>query len=121
MDLFREWKDIVEYNETKEARDMQALLRKAVPYLRSVGYDLDLDGSFLSKEHHGSDGWRLAGQLVVREREENNTVAPNARSVVQWVEAATGMHGSAQKRSEGPGTNRSGEPLATWVVDISQS
>ncbi len=120
MDLHSEWKDIVDENLTRETRDFQALLRKAVPYLKSVGYDLLIDDhrTFLSKEHHGSDGWRIAGQIVVREREENNVQASNPRRVAEWVDQAIGIMGSAKKVSEGPEKDRSGQPLATWIVDL---
>jgi hypothetical protein len=123
MDLYGEWRDIVQYNETKESRDFQALLRKAVPYLKSVGYDLLIDDrrTFLSKEHHGSDGWRIAGQIIIKEREENNVQASDPRRVVGWVDSAIGVYGSASKLSEGPEKDRSGQPLTTWLVDLTQS
>lgn len=120
MDLHSEWRDIVDYNETKEHRDFQALLKKMVPYFKSVGYDLLIDDrrTFISKEHHGSDGWRIAGQLVIRDREENVTQTVDPDRVSMWVDEAIDTRGRAVLDSRGPQKGRNGDPLSTWVVDI---
>jgi hypothetical protein len=120
-DLRSEWKDIVQKHEKAEQEEFDALIKKAVPYLKSVGYDLVLKDSYLGKKNSGSDGTRMTGQIVVKEREENNTQAKDGRGVSRWLEEALGLYGSAKKQSEGPEKSRSGEPLITWVVDLDES
>ncbi len=110
MDFYAEWKDIVRRHELAEAKDMDALLKTCVNYLKSVGYDLDLSKSYLAKEYHGSDGARIVGSLWLTERPENNVKAEKASQVEMWVNEALQMHGSARNR--GP---------YTWEVDISGS
>lgn len=109
MDLWREWKNIVEKHEDAEGRDMQALLKELVNYMRSVGYDLDVSKSHLGKEWHGSDRWRLSGQLVITEREENTVKGETPQQVAGWIEEATGIRGTARKLQG-----------YTWMVDISE-
>ena len=110
LNLFGEWRAVVTKHEEAERQELQALLRKLVPYLGSVGYDLDLQKSYLSKDYHGSDGLRIEGFLYVTERPENNTKATKPEQVATWIEAATGMHGGAR--------HLQGD---SWVVDISDS
>lgn len=120
MNLYREWRDMVNKADRDLRQEFSELLKKAVPYLKSVGYDLDVSKSYLDKEPRGSDGDRLIGMLYVTEREENNVVAPNAESVRRWVDEALGLWGRPRKVSEGPGTNRAGQPLASWEVDLGE-
>lgn len=120
-DLRRQWSDVVDRHAKALAKDLEDILRSAVPYLKSVGYDLDLKKSYLSVEQHGSDPDRMSGMLTITEREENNTQAIDAQSVKRWVAEATGIYGFPRKVSEGPEKGRDGRPLATWVVDIDES
>lgn len=101
MDLFAKWRQIVEKHEKAEQDDLEKLLKSAVPYLKSVGYDLDLKHSWLGKQWGGSDGWKWTGNLRISERKENTTQAPNADSVRKWVSQALDLHGFPQKISEG--------------------
>jgi len=119
MDLHEEWRQIVDSHASAESRELFRLLQKTTDYLHSVGMDLVTDKSYISKRYHGSDGYRLEGQLVVKERDENTTSSPDARSAARWVEIAIGVHGSARLLKEGPEVNRSGEKVKTWLVDIS--
>lgn len=119
MDFFQEWKDIVDKNEEAVYKDFDALLKKAVPYLRSVGYDLILNKSYLARRHRGSDGWGIEGTLVIKEREENNVQSPNTDSVKKWINEALDLSSSVRKLQEGPDKDRYGDPLVTWEVDIS--
>jgi len=110
MDVHAEWADIIRKHAKAEQDDMDALLKKMVPYLKSVGYDLDVSKSYLGKEQHGSDGNRRRGALVITERAENAAKADSPQKVVRWVASATGLHGSA-KRIDGD----------TWLVDIDEN
>lgn len=110
MDVQQEWEDIVRKHAKAEQDDMDALLKKMVPYLKSVGYDLDVSKSYLGKEMHGSDGNRRRGALVITERKENTVKMESPAKVAQWVASATGLHGSA-KRIDGD----------TWLVDIDEN
>lgn len=121
MDFREEWKDILDRHEDAMNADFMALLKKAVPYLKSVGYDLIVTKCYLGKEHHGSDGWRMSGEIVVKEREENTFQADDGRKVSEWIQRALGISGYARKIQEGPDKDRYGEPLKTWSVDISES
>jgi hypothetical protein len=121
FDLYEEWREITDKHEKAQQQEYTALLKKAGMYLKSVGYDMDEHRSYISKQYAGSDGTRLAGQLMITEREENNTVARNGQAVARWVADALGVHGSAQLIKTLPETNRSGEPLKIWLVDITAS
>lgn len=120
-DLRNEWREIVDKHDDAMHKDFEGLLKKAVPYLKSVGYDLDLNRSYLGVEARGSDGKRMAGMLTITEREENTVQARDAQVVKRWMDAALGISGFPRKIGEGPEKGRSGEPLATWVVDIDES
>jgi hypothetical protein len=108
LDVHSKWQDIVMKHEAAESHDFKALVHELVPYLKSNGYDLDVSKSHISKEWHGSDGWRLSGMLTITERAENVAKARNASDVADWVNEATGISGSAR--------HVGGD---TWVVDIS--
>jgi len=108
LEVWHAWQDIVQKHEQAEARDFQALLHELVPYLKSNGYDLDVSKSYIGKEYHGSDGWRLTGQLQITERPENVTKATTPQQVKMWVNEATGISGAARHVGG-----------HTWVVDIS--
>jgi hypothetical protein len=110
MDLHSEWREVIDKHEKAEQHDLKALLDKLVNYLKSVGYDLNVRESYLGKRWHGSDGWRMEGQLVIKERAENTVKAPNAASVKKWVEMATGTYGTPAK----------GKEPDTWIVNISE-
>ncbi len=110
MDLHSEWREIIDKHEKAEQHDLESLLHKLVNYMKSVGYDLNVRESYIGKRWHGSDGWRMEGQLVIKERAENSVKAPNAESVRRWVKEATGMHTFPAKGSEPD----------TWVVTISE-
>lgn len=101
MDLYSEWRSIVDEHERAEQRDFEALLKELVKYLFSVGYDLDLRKSWLGKYYHGSDGVRMEGNLHVTERPENTVKHEDPRKVVEWVERATGITGSGKRNSDG--------------------
>src|SRR5262245_27833045 len=120
MDLHGEWRDIVSKHDHAERLEMETLLKKMVPYLGSVGFDLDLRKSYLAKRYSGSDGMRLDGALVVTEREENTTQSPDGQSVSKWLRSAIGIGGSARLVRSGPEKNRMGEKVNTWEVDISE-
>lgn len=120
MDLHGEWSDIVERHRSEESKAMFRLLQKTTDYLGSVGFDLDIDKSFLDKELRASDGPRMSGHLRITEREENTTSSPDARSAEKWVQSALGVHGSAHLVKEGPEKNRMGQPIKTWVVDLGE-
>jgi hypothetical protein len=120
-DLRSDWLDAVQKHDRALNEDLKDVLKKAVPYLKSVGYDLDLKRSYLSVEEHGSDGKRMSGALTVTEREENNVQAKDAQAVKQWVASALGIYGFPRKISEGPEKGRDGTPLATWLVEIDES
>jgi hypothetical protein len=121
MDLRKGWMDIIQKHDKALREDLEDLLKKAVPYLKSVGYDLDLKRSYLEVRRGGSDGPRMSGALVITEREENTVQAPNAESIKRWMVEALDLHGFPQKVSEGPQKGRDGQPLTTWVVDIDES
>lgn len=120
-DLRKKWSDVVDRHAKALRSDLEDVLKGAVPYLKSVGYDLDLKQSYLSVEQHSSDPDRMSGMLTITEREENNVQAPNADGVRKWVSEALGIYGFPRKVSEGPEKGRNGQPLATWVVDIDES
>ncbi len=120
-ELRNKWKDAVEKHKKALSDDLEDVLKSAVPYLKSVGYDLDLKRSGLSVEQHGSDGDRMSGMLTITEREENSVQAMDAQGVKHWVAEALGIYGFPRKVSEGPEKGRNGQPLATWVVDIDES
>lgn len=109
IDAHGEWRDIITKHAKAEQADMDDLVKKLVPYLRSVGYDLEVAKSYLGKEEHGSDGFRRRGALIITEREENTAKASSPQKVAMWVEQATGMHGSA-RHIDGD----------TWLVDIDE-
>jgi hypothetical protein len=115
MDVHQKWREIVQKHAAAERHDLQAVLHEMVNYLRSVGYDLDVSKSELDKQWHGSDGWRLVGQLMITEREENTVKAETPEQVRKWVEEATGLYGYPKKIGEQQ-TPRG--PISTWVVDI---
>lgn len=119
IDLHSKWRAIVSEHYHAERKDMEHLLASLEPYLKSVGLDLDVKRSYLAKKDAGSDGTRLDGELWVTEREENNTLSPNADSVAKWVAEAVDIRGSARLVTKGPAVNRNGEKLGTYVVDIS--
>lgn len=109
LDVYSKWNTIVRKHEQAEAKELNGLLKSLVPYLKSVGLDLDLNRSSLGKYHHGSDGLRMEGILIVQDRPEN-TVPTTTASVRNWVEEATGLYGSVRELSRGG-----------WQVDISES
>lgn len=119
LDVHDKWRDIVDKHAKEEAQDFQDLLKEMVKYLKSEGLDLDLKRSHLGKYHAGSDGVRMSGELVVSERQENNIEA-NAKSVQQWVEAATGLWGGGvRKIGEGPGKRQvDDKPVGVWTIDV---
>ncbi len=120
--LRQDWFEAIQKHDKALRQDFEDIVKKAVPYLKSVGYDLDLKNSFLDVQMRGgSDGPRMSGQLTVTEREENTTQAVNAESVKRWVLDSIGIHGYPKKTKEGPEKGRNGQPLATWVVDIDES
>lgn len=121
LDVHEEWSDIVRKHDRETAQELEALLRKLVPYLRSVGYDLDVNKSYLDKYYSGSDGVRMDGALHVTEREENNTYATEGRRVAEWVGEATGLSGSAKKIGELPGRWSPDQKRGIWLIDITST
>jgi hypothetical protein len=119
LDLSQEWREIVDNHNQAMHRDFDALLKKLVPYLRSVGYDLDPAKSWLDVEYHGSDGARIQGQLHIEERDENTVYATDPRSVVKWVALATDMTGRATKIGELP-SRQENQKRGVWKVDIGE-
>lgn len=120
LDVFDKFRDIVKKHEEAEAKELQALVKSLVNYLKSVGYDLDVSKSWLDKARRGSDGYQLTGQLLITEREENNVKfadLPKLDSVARWVEEATGLHGSPRKVSEKE-TPRG--TITTFVVELGE-
>ncbi len=112
MDFHEEWRKVVDEHRKAQDRDFEALLEKAVPYLRSVGYDLDVKRSYLEVEQRGSDGPRLAGMLMLTEREENNVRhddPKNASKVAEWVSQALGVGGRARHMGS-----------FSWAVDLGE-
>ncbi len=108
LDVHKKWREIVQKHDEAEKKEFQALLHELVNYLKSVGYDLNVNQSYIGKENHGSDGYRLYGQLMIKEREENVSKAERPEQVSSWVQMATGLSGSAKPLGGG-----------TWAVDIS--
>lgn len=121
LDVYDAWGDIVRKHDRETADELEALLRKLVPYLRSVGYDLDVSKSYLDKYYSGSDGVRMSGALHVTERDENTTYATESRRVEQWVAEATGLSGSAKKVGELPGRWENQGKRGVWLVDVTSS
>lgn len=119
LDLWDEWRDIVKKHDTETQQELEGLLRRLVPHLRSAGFDLDLTKSYLDKRYKGSDGVRIVGELTVIDREENSVYSPNKESVKKWVEMATGMDGSVKKIGELPGREGRTDKRGIWQVDIS--
>ena len=119
LDLFQEWHDIVDEHREAMFRDFKGLLNKLVPYLRSVGYDLDVAKSYLDVQWRSSDGPRIDGMLVVEERDENTVYATNPEQVVKWVALATDMTGRARKIAELPG-RWPGQKRGVWQVEIGE-
>lgn len=118
LDVHDKWRDIVQKHEAAEQKDFQALLHELVPYLKSVGYDLDVSKSEIGKFYHGSDGVRRSGTLVITEREENTVKAEKPEQVKKWFEEATGLYGHPTKMGEKQ-TPRG--TVYTWAVDITES
>jgi hypothetical protein len=108
LDVYKKWREIVQKHDEAEKKELQALLHELVNYLKSVGYDLNVNRSHIGKANHGSDGARLYGQLVVKERDENVSKAQRPEQVSSWVQMATGLSGSAHPLGDGE-----------WSVDIS--
>jgi hypothetical protein len=117
LDVFHVWHAIVEKHEAAERKEFAALLHELVNYFHSVGYDLDVGKSYIAKNWHGSDGWRMEGMFTIVEREENTVKATKPQQVEMWVEEATGLHGSAKKIAEKDTPRGS---IGTWQVDITQ-
>jgi hypothetical protein len=110
INLHNVWKGIVDKYQAKEENEFQELTRELVLYLRSVGYELDWKQSWIGKEWHGSDGWRMSGILYLTESPENTVKAETAQQVEKWVTEATGQWGSASK----------GKLPGEWRVDIGE-
>ena len=116
MDLYSKWRDIVDKYRKQEAKDFEGLLKSAVPYLRSVGYDLILSESYLDRYNSGSDGVRIEGLLVIRDRDENTVKSiefgerDGARRVRDWVDEALNMYGTVKYKGDN-----------VWIVDITAS
>jgi hypothetical protein len=114
MEVFDQWRDIVERHEKAEQREFKLLLHELVPYFKSNGLDLDVGKSFIGKEWHGSDGWRITGQFVVSERAENTVKSETPESVKGWVEEATGMYCHPRKQAPLPTGG------FTWVCELGE-
>lgn len=121
MDVHAKWRAIVDKHAEAERREMQALLKDMVKYLKSNGLDLDINRSYLSKVEHGSDGMRLSGELIVSERAENVLKIERPDMLAKWVAEATELHGGARKIGEGPAKRQADDlPVGVWAVDVSQ-
>lgn len=121
IDLYDKWRDVVDRHDAAERKEMQALLKEAVPYLRSNGLDLDLKRSYLSKYYSGSDGVRMEGVIYVTEREENSMPVLGAEMLERWVEAAIDLRGTARKIGEGKPSRVHNQPVGVWQVDVTAS
>jgi len=116
MDLHDQWRDIVDEHRKQEYKDFSKLLKKAALYLGSVGFDLLEKDSYLEKYYSGSDGVRMAGQLVIRDRDENTVKmiefgeSEGKKRVTKWVDQALNVYGSVRYKGDN-----------TWVVDITES
>jgi len=106
IDLHEEWAAIV-----RKVRDVQytaftKLLTKLVGPFEALGYDLDLTRSGLDVRVSGSDGARMEGTLVLKDR-------PNApiRSKAKFQEMLYGLidtSGSVRQTDDG------------WLVDLGE-
>lgn len=120
MEVHEKWREIVDKHAEAERKDMNALVKELVPYLKSVGFDLDPNKSYLSKRDHGSDGWRLEGVFTMTERDENTTRSTDPKQVREWVEEATGMYGYPKKIGE-KNTGHPVGPVGVWQVEFDES
>jgi len=117
MDLYAKWRDIIDAHAEAERRDLDNLLKSTVPYLKSVGLDIDLRRSYLSKYYHGSDGVRIEGMLYLKDRPENTVKLiefgerEGAERVSKWLDSAIDMYGHAQYD----------KAKDEWQVDITAS
>lgn len=112
IDLHSKWRDIVDKHEKAEHREFDELLKELERYLKPMSIELDLSKSYLGKRHHGSDGWRLEGQLELL----GNSSMTTKDKVKKWIEEATGISGTVTPGS-GPGDLTE---LRVWVVDIGE-
>jgi len=114
LEVFEKWRQIVDKHEIAEKRDFEVLLVAMVPYFKSNGLDLDVKNSFIGKEDHGSDGWRITGWLTVHERAENNVKSETPESVKMWVDEASGLYCHPRKKAPLPTGG------FTWVCELGE-
>lgn len=121
LDLHSEAKEIMRAHQRAEADELKALLAKSVPYFRSNGFDLNVRESLIDKEWHGSDGWRLTGQFVVTEREENSLKARDWEATGHDSRAKQMIRTYVQEASGIYTFPRKGTRPDEWICEIDES
>ena len=122
MDAHAKWRDIIRKHEKAEREELDALVKEMAKYLKSEGLELDVRKSYLEKDYHGSDGYRLTGALIVSESKENNVKVTDPQWIRKWVEAATGLYGFVMKTGEGPALRQVDDlPVGVWEVTFDGS
>ena len=112
--LNRKWSQITDRLKKSESKAYDNLLKELVPYLKSVGYELDLQRSYIGRKDKGSDGWWMDGMLYVTSRDDTMVKeiefgpVEGAKRVKDWIKDAIGFAPSSVKHVGGN----------TWVADI---
>ncbi len=121
MNLHGKWRAITEKHRSAEFKDLQNLLEEAGKYLKSVGLELVVKESYISKEDHGSDGERLSGSLTVIDSPENSFATDTADKVKDRIEEALGIHSYPKliPGRQGKPRQADDQPTTAWYVDIS--